>query len=94
MARSENLAWNEVDVDTLSPANKKLYKAYKEASAEASERRKLFNTAFEKAVRAQDGVIAEDQTLLVTHKFGKLSFAVSDEAPKQGRAKGNKFSFS
>lgn len=89
----ETLIWNEVDTETFKPATAKLYKAYKEAQADASAKRQAFDDAFEKTVRAADGLISETQTLLVTHKYGKLSFAVSDELPSQGK-KSKKFSFS
>lgn len=93
MPRNENLTWNEVDVETMKPATKKLYAAYKAAAGVASEKRKEFDEAFEKDIRKLEDVIETHQTFLVTHKFGKLSFAVSDEAPKSG-AKAKKFAFS
>lgn len=84
MAKSKipSESWNEIDVDTLTPALKKLYKAYKAAAAAASIAREEFNVGLEKVIRGMDGVATDEQTVVIGHNFGKVSFAVTDEAPK------------
>lgn len=89
----EVLTWNEVVIDTLKGKTKTAYTQYKAAQTQANELRKAFDALFEKDVRKAPDVCTDEQTVIVAHKFGKLSFAISDKAPSAARTRGNKFSF-
>lgn len=72
------LEWQEVDTDNLSKKMAPLFKAYRSAQDAANEARKKFDEELEKALRANDSVPAQ-MFCLIAHKWGRVSFAISEE---------------
>lgn len=90
----EQLNWTDVDVTTLPKALQTVYNQYKEVARLAATRREEFNTAFKHFIRESDQVeIADEQSLVIGHNFGKLSFAVSDKPEKERRSSRQAMSF-
>lgn len=75
MAKDSNLVWQDVDLDTLTPEMRKAYEAYKVAQREAAQLR----TAFEDMVNKH---MPDGQRMVFGYRFGKLSAAITDDAPK------------
>lgn len=89
----EKLTWIDVDVGSIPAKAQKLYKDYKAKQALASEARTKFDEELKKAIMASDKVELEDgQSLRISHQFGKLGFAVSNQE-ERGRVDKSRFSF-
>lgn len=73
--------WANLDPDSLPPAIRKLYDAYKAQYAEAAAARKAFETAFRAAVVAPAGTEA-----VLGYRFGKLSYAFLPAKTTKARA--------
>jgi len=93
MSKGEGLMWNEVDPDTMPAAESKLYKDYKAKQKIASEAADKFNESFKKLAAKKIAINLDKQSILISHRFGKLSFAVSDEPDKGPKSSKNQFSF-
>lgn len=85
-AASAEPVWANLDPDTLPPAMRKLYDAYKAQYTLASEARKAFEASFRSAVIAPAGTEA-----VLGYRFGKLSYAFVPA--KASKAKANLVAF-
>lgn len=90
---TENLSWTDVDIATLPKKAAQLYKQFKQKSQEAREAREAFDDEFVKQLSSKVNWDQDNQSVKISHHFGKLSFAVSDTpaVPKAQRGRG--FSF-
>ena len=81
MAKIEkNLIWQDVDAAAIK--DNKAYDAYKTAQKAAAVKREAFETAFIAQAREKKA-ITENETLLFSYRFGKLSVAKDvKSAPK------------
>jgi len=86
----ENLDWTDVDTDDLSAPLAKLHKAYRTAQDTANKARDAFDAAFKKVAGEKLKIDVSEQSIVVGHKWGKLSYAVSNtpskDAPKKIKA--------
>lgn len=86
---SEN--WVQFDAESLPPKLRKAYDAFKAASKAAGDARAAFNAAFVKELGAK-GKVPDGQFVVVGHNFGKLSYALTDEEPREsGKARTDSF---
>lgn len=78
---NSNLAWQEVDTAGLSKKLATAFKAYRAAQDSANELRKKFDEVLEQSLRDGDHV-PDGQYVIIAHRWGKVSFAVTDEERK------------
>lgn len=91
---TEALVWTPVDVATLPKAMQTMYANYKELARSAAAAREAFNSTFKEFIRNSGQVeIADEQSLVIGHNFGKLSFAISDKPEKERRSARQAMSF-
>ncbi len=80
MAKRADVTWREIDAATLPKALTADYAAYQTAAEMAAEVRTEFNDKMEKILRGSKAV-TEDQDVLISHQWGKLSYGVSKRDP-------------
>lgn len=78
MAKTTGLVWTQVDVKTLSKTSAPLYNAMVAANKAASEAAEAFRTKFIPELIALE-VVEKDANIVVSNRFGKLSFAIAPE---------------
>jgi hypothetical protein len=78
----EKLDWTDVDVDELSPKLAKLYATYRKDQALANKSREAFDAEFKKSATEKLKIDPSEQSVKVGHAWGKLSYAVANEATK------------
>lgn len=71
--------WRDIDVDTLTDAQRKAYEAYKTAQRQAAELRTQFEAQMNKDM-AQ--ALPQGHKLVFGYRFGKLSAAVVKDESK------------
>jgi len=84
MAKNEaNVAWTEVDTGSFDKPLKAAYGELKAAQQVAKEKKATFEAAFVTAAQKAEA-IDDDQTLMFSYRFGKLSVAPKaiEEKPK------------
>jgi nucleoside diphosphate kinase len=82
MANANEVTWMQVELSDLNEKSRKLYDAYKEASAKTAEIRRDFEASF-LAQAEKAGVVPNGMTIAFGYKFGRLSVAaVPAEKPK------------
>lgn len=74
-----DLAWKNVDLDTLTAVQREAYEDYKEAQREAAKLR----TAFEELMQAG---VPTSRRLVFGYRFGKLSVALAEDDRKPPKA--------
>jgi len=82
----EKLDWTDVDTDELSPKLAKLLAAYNSAQNVANKARDAFDTEFKKIAAEKLKIDTSEQSVVVGHRWGKMSFAIANE-PAKGTAK-------
>lgn len=79
MAKQE-ASWQTLDVDTLTPAQRKAYDEYRALRRKAAEARDAFESTMQ-------GPVPEGQRMIFGYNFGKLSVAIVDDDRKPGKPK-------
>lgn len=75
MAKTETANWVDINVDTLSLAERGAYDAYKQAQREAAELRSFFE-------KLMNEHAPEGKRLVFGYRFGKLSAAIVEGEAK------------
>ena len=83
-ASDEKANWIAVDLDDMNEKPRKLYDAYKQASAKTAEIRKDFEAAFIAQAKPH---MDEGTTLAFGYKFGRLSVLVVPAEKPKAKAK-------
>jgi predicted dinucleotide-utilizing enzyme len=83
----EMLDWSDVDEESLSPKLLKLYNEYRKANAVASRAREAFDGEFKKVAADKLKLDPSEHSIVIGHKWGKLSYAVSNEPAKDAPKK-------
>ncbi len=73
MAKDQELSWQKIDVETLTPELRGAYEAYKVQQRAAAEAKSVF----ERAVIAQAG-LPNGHTFVFSYRFGQLSMALTE----------------
>lgn len=89
---SDKLNWVEVDEAGLSKALREQLAEAKAAMKVAAEKRDAWNQAFI-AAATKAGKVPSGKELVVSHKFGKLTVAITDKGSKSSGTSKPKFSF-
>lgn len=79
MAKNDNLTWIDINTDTLSGNLKKAYADYKAKAKAARDAQDAFSALLKPAL-VKGGHVPANMGSVISFRFGKLSFAVTDEA--------------
>lgn len=82
----QKVNWIEIDTASLSKADQALMEKMRAAQTAAKEAKAAFVKSVEPKIRKAADV-AEDQTILIGDRFGKVSFAVADKAAAKAPGK-------
>lgn len=90
----EKLTWTNINAESLPKALVKPFKDFKAASTAAGELRRMFDDKLRATLLSSGKVELEDgQSLRISHQFGKIAFAVSDQPERIARGRDGEFSF-
>lgn len=81
--KKSDVTWTQVDTKTLSKTSAALYAKMQETSKAAAEASAAFQKSFIPELITL-GAVEKDANVKVSNRFGKLAFAVVDDAPRGG----------